>query len=258
MEIKTILVHLDPSEYSSPRVDAAILLAAKYRASLRGVYTSSPGQGAVESRAEAEFFKKTSLAGLEGEWTLIDPGLTPAGSIEALIYEAHFADLIIAGQPGPASSRLCPPKLVEHLLLSSGRPVLIIPYAGAFPTLGDRILVAWMPGAKSTRALNDALPLLKTAQHVCLFSVNSQVTAEEQEPKKIGSFLLRHGIAAKTGEVPLSEIGVGNILLNLVTDEGIDLLVTGSHIQMRGARLDPGPVGEYLLKHMTAPVLMSQ
>ncbi len=258
MGIKDILVHLDASEYCLPRLDAAVMLAGQHQARLQGVYTRSPNQGADRSGTEAEFFQKTARAGIEAEWIEIDPGLTAAGIIEAIRYQAHFVDLVITGQPSPEGSLHCPSNLPEHLILASGRPVLIIPYAGVFSTLGDRILVAWKPGPKSTRALNDALTLLQTASHVNLLSVNPVALSDDKEREKICSHLLRHGISAKVGQVPPSELGIGNILLNLVTDEGIDLLVMGSHIRMRGGNPDLGPAGKYLLKRMTVPVLMSQ
>jgi len=44
--------------------------------------------------------------------------------------------------------------------LASGRPVLIVPYAGHFDHVGRRVLIAWNATREDARALSDALPLL--------------------------------------------------------------------------------------------------
>jgi hypothetical protein len=54
----------------------------------------------------------------------------------------------------------------EYLVLNTGRPVLIIPYAGSFPTIGKRPMIAWDASRAATRAVTDALPLLKEADLV--------------------------------------------------------------------------------------------
>ena len=41
--------------------------------------------------------------------------------------------------------------------MAAGRPVLVVPYAGNFETVGKRILVAWDGTREANRALNDRL-----------------------------------------------------------------------------------------------------
>ena len=45
-------------------------------------------------------------------------------------------------------------------------PVLAVPYVGSFAGVEERILVAWNGGPESTRAVNEALPLLCGAKAV--------------------------------------------------------------------------------------------
>ncbi|MFX7996900.1 hypothetical protein ABTK59_20175, partial [Acinetobacter baumannii] len=52
------------------------------------------------------------------------------------------------------------PDFVETLILESGRPVLVVPYAGRFTSVAQRVLVAWSGGRESARALHDAMPLM--------------------------------------------------------------------------------------------------
>ncbi|MFQ5992876.1 MAG: hypothetical protein ACE5NA_10620, partial [Nitrospiraceae bacterium] len=59
---------------------------------------------------------------------------------DVVTLNARYADLAIVGQrdaerhdPGTA------PELPEHVVLDVGRPVLILPHAGHFPTVGERV-----------------------------------------------------------------------------------------------------------------------
>ena len=56
--------------------------------------------------------------------------------------------------------------------MTSGRPVLAVPFAGEFPTVGERVLVAWNASREAARALNDALPLLIGAKQVTVLAIN--------------------------------------------------------------------------------------
>jgi hypothetical protein len=102
---------------------------------------------AAES-AEQHFKSKLRLHGIEGEWHLLADR-----DSAALIELAKSVDLTIAGQRPPNSqsngaSRFRP----EDIVIAAGRPVLIVPYAGAFETVGKRILIAWDGTREATRS----------------------------------------------------------------------------------------------------------
>ena len=59
-------------------------------------------------------------------------------------------------------------------VMTSGRPVLAIPFAGDSPTIGERVLVAWNASREAARAVNDALPLLTGAKQVTVLAINPQ------------------------------------------------------------------------------------
>ena len=44
--------------------------------------------------------------------------------------------------------------------MAVGRPVLVVPYAGAFETVGRCVLIAWDGTREAIRAMNDAMPVL--------------------------------------------------------------------------------------------------
>jgi len=92
---------------------------------------------------------------------------------EIVPVHARYADLTITGQVDPDS--LDAPRrlgLAIQLVMDSGRPTLVAPYAGKFTTLGKRILVAWNGSREAARAVHDAMPFLERAELVSLLSIN--------------------------------------------------------------------------------------
>ena len=77
-----------------------------------------------------------------------------------LSMHARYADLVVLGQVDPDEPPYvghCPP---EQVVLSSGRPALIVPYRWPLDTLAERVLIAWDASREAARAVSDALPIL--------------------------------------------------------------------------------------------------
>jgi hypothetical protein len=112
----------------------------------------------VADRAEDRFKNELRLAGIDGEWHTV-----PDDDSAELIELAKSVDLTIIGQrPPSAGSDRAARFRPEDVVIATGRPVLVVPYAGIFETVGKRVLVAWDGTREANRALNDALPLLET------------------------------------------------------------------------------------------------
>jgi len=145
-------------------------------------------------------------------------------------------------------------------VIASGRPVLVVPYAGTFEAVGKRILIAWDGTREANRALNDALPLLEGAEAVTVMFVGANERELEQHRpalERIVGHLRRHGINATLEETLRAGLPISDILLSRAADFAADLIVTGGyhHSQLREALI--GGVSRELLEHMTVPVLMS-
>lgn len=268
MDLKDILLLCDSSRQFPARLDLAFTLAQKHQAHLTGLFPLSAlpfrlqGKNPETAAANAEllFRQKTDEARISASWvcerTLGDDAVT-----SLVARHTQVSDLLIVGQTDPeAQDAYLPANLPERLVLCSGRPVLIVPYAGQFPTVGNRVLIGWRGGRESTRAVNDALPLLKTARMVHVLTINPPEEEEAIESlfaAELCAHLGRHGVAADPEEVLTGKLSVGDILLNRLTDEAADLLVMGVYAQTRRGTLSLGEVGRHLLRHMTVPVLMS-
>jgi nucleotide-binding universal stress UspA family protein len=219
-----------------------------------GAAGHEPGEAALEESVELRFRAELGQHGLDGDWQLYD-----AGDVAVVIELAKSADLTILGQVSPdlrTGGVLRP----EDVVVATGRPVLVVPYAGVFPTVGKRAVIAWDGTREAARAVGDALPLLAGAEAVTVMFVGAQEAALERlKPslERVVAHLRRHGIAARVEETVRGELAVSDVLLSRAADLAADLIVAGAyhHSQLREALV--GGVSRELLEHMTVPVLLS-
>lgn len=269
MTFKDILVHIDSSPQCAARLSFAIGLARQHKAHLTGLYVIStphykPRHGSAGVKAadvQAVFEREVAESGISAEWLCVDWPVTGVSMTEIVNLHAYHKDLVIVGQTDPSSPRgEIPPDLPERLVKSSGRPVLVVPYAGQFKTVGDEVMVAWKPGRESVRALNDAMPFLLNARQVRILGVNPPAAGDStghDYSADICTHLARHGIKGKAEQLVAADVPIGDVLLTQAWEGGCDLLVMGAYTHNPRGTLALGPVAVHVLKHMTMPVLMS-
>jgi nucleotide-binding universal stress UspA family protein len=171
------------------------------------------------------------------------------------------ADLIVAGQDDPED----PESYVgdffpENLVLSSGRPVLLVPNATNARSTGERVLIAWDGGREATRAIHDSLPFLRGAKSATVLTVNGEHQGERARipGADIATVLARHGVRVEVADIETGPgAAVGEVLLSQVADSGADLLVMGGYGHARWRELVMGGATRTILRSMTVPVLMS-
>lgn len=174
----------------------------------------------------------------------------------AVLDHARASDLIVASQSDPDWELSGMFDFPERLVMESGRPVLVVPYAGAYGEIGKRITIAWSGKRESARAVFDALPLLKTAEAVTLLCVTSGGDGELLGTE-IAAALARHGVKLTVQKSVVEDIGVADDILSRLADSGADLLVMGAYGYSRLREMVFGGVTHHILKHMTVPTLMS-
>jgi nucleotide-binding universal stress UspA family protein len=276
MSFKTILVHLDHRPRSSERLSLAFGLAERFDAHLVGLF--APGTARIPSYAQAEGgpllrelldkrraevlreaeagFRKIAQrnGGDRSEWRA-----TESDPAAALRLSARYADLIVAGQPEAGDEGELQ-GLADELALSAGRPVLFVPYAGRFATVGQRVLVAWDGGREAARAVSDALPFLQKAEsvEVAVFDPERGALRHGEQPgADVGLYLARHGVKVQVARQSGAGFDVGSQILSRAADTGADLVVMGAYGHARVRELMLGGVTRTMMEAMTVPVLMS-
>jgi nucleotide-binding universal stress UspA family protein len=206
---------------------------------------------------EAPFRERLRRDGLKGDWLLETGPL-----IQAVTRRSRAADLVVVGQADP--DHPLPPAartLVEDILMTAGRPLLLVPYAGHFETVGTTALIGWTPTRESARAVHDALPLLAPTGKVTVLTVElpgSTSDAEAAPAAEIAEHLARHGLDVTAARTVVSDgLPAADVLLDYAADIGADLLVVGGYGHSRTREMIMGGVTRELLRHMTLPVLMS-
>jgi nucleotide-binding universal stress UspA family protein len=174
-----------------------------------------------------------------------------------LTFYGRHSDLTILGQldshdPAQRAARVTP----ELIVLGTGQPVLMVPFAGTFKSAGDRILVAWNASAQASRAIRDAMPFLVRAKEVTVLVVNLEAGIDSTSADLIGH-LKHHGVKAELDRRLAEGAEVGDLLLSCATQKSADLIVMGAYGHSRVRELVLGGVSRYMLAHMIVPVLMS-
>jgi nucleotide-binding universal stress UspA family protein len=146
--------------------------------------------------------------------------------------------------------------VLEATLFGAGRPLLIVPPAGA-PGFGQTIAIAWNGGTEAARAVGWALPLLERAGAVHCLTAASRRTSAEVAADLVdylgwrGIVCERHAATAREGEA------VGAALLRIAGEIGADLLVMGGYGRTRLSELVLGGVTRHVLAEAELPLLIS-
>jgi nucleotide-binding universal stress UspA family protein len=279
MSYRDLLVHLDDSKGCARRIDAAVRLAAQHGAHLTGIYpiveipllhyireqippdlrASMAAEAQTLAERALEAFRQAAEArgvGHEGKIArALDTTLT-----SVLSMHARCVDLLVLGQVDPDERLHVAHQRPEEIVLSCGRPVLILPHDGAHATLGERILIGWDGSREAALVVNQAMPVLRRASSVHVVSADPESTAfgeGEASGADIGVHLARHEVKAEVKAIETGRMAVGDALLAFAEDHGCDLLVMGASARSRLRELVLGGATRTILKRMTLPVLMA-
>ncbi|SDD84845.1 Universal stress protein family protein [Cupriavidus sp. YR651] len=278
MHYATVLVHLDASRRVYQRLHLAVHLALEFNAKLIGLlvvgkpdptamrylvdgdrYLASytEWQHQVGERARLEFVGATDKLAINTEFRA--PSWATAATV---LTEAHRSDLVILGQHDPTDdAAYAERQFIESVVLQCGRPVLVVPYAGWFPSVGKNVMVAWNGTSESARAIRDALPLLQRANNIDVVSCPQPDALSEPSgspPQYAADWLGSHGVTAHLRTCPAGNGNeTGEMLLSEAANRNADLIVMGAYGHSRTRELVLGGVTRTLLRSMTVPVLMS-
>ena len=279
MAYKTIMVSLNEVDRVESLLDFAIETADYQNAHVVGLYVIPAVQVypsvAIDLspqiiEAYRNFFKRHAhqvketfetrmrRTGLPFEWCLIH-GETPLVA-DSVIEHGMAADLIIASQVDRGDSFGVELDFVERLVMGLGRPLLLVPIAARFKTLGRNVLIGWNGTREAARAAFDAIPLLQQSETVTITWVDPQKTLEAARTvpcAELATALTRHGIKTTAEGLPTAGLTAGEALKMRAIDLGADLLVMGAYGHTRISEFVFGGATAYMLKQMPIPILMS-
>jgi nucleotide-binding universal stress UspA family protein len=271
MLTKCIVVHLADDPRYRVRLDLGIDLARRFDAHLNVVYATPAAAAAPAATrgrsASFEFLSETAevahnkadsiRAEVESvcraklkswEWHLEE------GSVERIVSRfAHLSDLVIIEQ---APLNFFEDRVIfhtaDHLVISAGSPMLLVPETWQGTTVGTRVLIAWKNGREAIGAVRGALSFLQQAQQVLVLAA-----ADERHVSPPGSdlvaYLSHHGVRGEL--IGASERG-GEDILKVAKAQNCDLIVMGAYAHSRLREMFLGGATDHIMRHATVPVLM--
>ena len=269
---KSILLHLDGSARTVERIKLARQLAETFDAEVTGQPCNLSAlmryPYAIEAAAEAvaimQEIDKDARDRMHATFIEHSAGSQRLHWAEpesdgpwGFARRALYADLMILGQRDrndPMDGEL-PGDFLPSVLVQSGRPALVLPYAGPVGSIGRNVLVAWKETPESARAVTAALPWLRKAARVHVVAYGEDAEASLQ---RLQDYLRTQGVQNITlhpgGD---NDDDVGNKLLSFAADLSSDMLVMGCYGHSRAREWVMGGATLSMLQWMTLPVLMS-
>lgn len=166
---------------------------------------------------------------------------------------SRLCDLIIFGplnegdRPGLAEA-------FEAVLLETGRPVLLT--AQVSPReFASRIAVACDGSVASAHAVTAALPYLRRAESVELFTVKrGEETASPCD--QVREYLGLHGVVCAERMIDPGQRSLGEAVLDAAAQCGADLLVLGGYGHSRLRQVFVGGVTKHVVSHAELPLFL--
>jgi nucleotide-binding universal stress UspA family protein len=273
MAYKNILVQVDTKSGSAARLEAAANTAARFNASLTGMFLKSASLASdLADDLSAETVKKiqdereaNSLKNLKAAKKAFEEAskgvaktywLEFVGDSDQKIIEAtRCFDLVvfqsIAGVEAGRNTILA-----EQIAMGSGGPVLVLPVGGYKPRLGNKVMVAYRDSREAARALNDAWPFLAEASEVHF------VLAGKDAEDKLDPLLVRnleeHGVKnVKVIVNKADDASTGEVIRRHIDMIGADMVVLGLYGHSRVQEYLMGGVSRYFMTELHCPLLVS-
>lgn len=219
---------------------------------------SSPPQETQISRQKAEKalqrFESAALASNLASESLLTRA-TAEDAATQLVQQARLKDLTILPIKAHDGRQEA---LIENLIFKSGRPVLVFDEQSSrqLSDSFDHVSIAWDHSAQAARAVADALPLLKAAKSVRIFTmIEDDAEAQSSSAEGLAKHLAVHGIETSVELLKANPDGEG--LKAYVKSHQTDLLVMGAYRHSRLREFVMGGATYAVLGHPPCWVMMS-
>ena len=278
MAFKDIMVFIDDGKANYERVKSSLYLAKLHDAhltavalgSMKPIYAPKLDSEATERMAKrsAEHLLAEVVEVAKESGVTVDPLIIygdTTESAELMAQHARNQDLVMLAQPNPSRNNFHWLRtFAEDVLVHSGRPILFMPYVGmrntAISEVMNKVMIAWDGTPSSCRALHDAMPILSHAKKVIIMLIENKKLKSNKTcdlAEDLNKHLSRHGVNSSVLCVKPDGNDTATIIMNKITDHGVDLLVMGGYGTPKLHQKIFGGVSSTLLSSMPIPVLMS-
>ncbi len=277
--MKDIFVLCDSNDANDYRVETALSYAKSFNAHITGVHMipfpiipvyggmypdASSYTAAVQidraneyaEELENSFTAKASNNEIPYEWKTIE-GL----DLNFVIENARYADLVIAPASYSHYSDETSHHLCDYFATNLGRPLLIVPDLKKIFNLPERIVIAWDESHEAARAVHDAIPVLKQAEHIQIISVSKNDKTEKENMircEQLQRHLRHHNIKCEVFSPDKSSKGVGYTVYESALEYNAELIVMGAYGHSKFKEIILGSTTKYLIENSTLPLFVSK
>lgn len=275
--LKDILVHVDGSDEDDIRLAHAELLAKLAGAKLIGMFTielpevafyfvdSGPPVGAdllanIQRSGQMAYEKlRETFARLAVPNELQQVAEIPSFLYKKVASQARCADLFIASCPYGANDSRRSDRMVETVMFEGAHGVYLVP-RGVRPTQAIRkVLIGWNDTREAARAVDEAMPIMNSANAVQLTCVrNAETPAVEgaESLLDVASHLTRHGLETSI-QMLQDAASVSVALLGEAHRISADMIVIGAYGHSRLREWLLGGTTYDLIRTSNLPLLVA-
>lgn len=273
MHLRDLILVIDDGTSDDAILDAAMAMAARHDAHLAidlvsvipvpdyaiSVFPPAVTLDGYRERADAKVHRvehAAARAGIAAEVRILSDSAQHL--LDTAPVQTRYADVVMFGPNTTWDDQWMRRRVVENVVLQSGRPVLLLPISGAIPSF-DRALVGWNASDEAARAVHAALPYLNRDADIIVAVVNPKIAgdAHGSEPgADIATHLARHdlGVEVECNSVPHGT--EADELQRIAIARGADLLILGAYARSRVRELVLGGVTYALMADPGLPTLM--
>lgn len=273
--LRSILVSLNDVQQLPSIVAAAVYLAGRFSAQVKGLYVIPGAQvypvmgydavplaysGNQEyfkkhaRKVKADFEKAMMANGIEFSLQEIESRSAQIAMEVASQSRAHDIAIISASQAGDGSG--FEDDFAERVVMLAGRPVIVLPRHAATKFDFTNIMIGWDGGREAARATFDAISMLRSARKVRLVEI--ELAQRGLEPaSEIAETLAHHGVKTEITHVMSDGMNAGETLLRAAKDHGAGLLVMGAYGHGRFTEFIFGGATRHVFRNLDIPVLMA-
>jgi hypothetical protein len=270
--MNTILMPLAKELPTAQVFDATLWLARELKAQVQAAYIRPDpttasfmipetiiAAGVTRERMELEGRKDTSNAKARfDEWRNAN-GLARAsgasgwgaswsehvGEFEPIVTRyGRLSDFIVL--PRPTANEIVAQRCADAAIFGTGRPTLLVGGETPPAALTDHVLIAWNGSLEASRAVFGAMPLLRLAKRITIFTTR-EYGAEAVDLEDLAAALRERGVSAPQVVFPTSEHSTGAALVMAAETHHATLIVMGAYHRQPDAR------GLSRWRHETSP-----
>jgi len=202
--------------------------------------------------AEKRITSAATIAGITVEFQTVQQSYTDTNCLLAMAARPNDIVIVSRSMNGLPLDR----DLIEAMLFTSGRPVLIIPPHWEHGAEFQNIMIGWDGGARAARAVGDAMPLLTRAEGVEIVCVVPDAS-KSVAGADLAAHLARHCKNVTITDLPTQHGDVSRTLHSHAIRMRANLLVMGAYAHPKVLQIVLGGVTSGVLSEAKLPVLLS-